>query len=233
MMTDSEIRLEKIKNKLNSLDNIAENGITFVSKEETLESEKEKLKDYPSLLQTLEQGENPYPDSFLIEYENVDEISALQSNLENIDGIYKTRCRIDIAENIDNLKNGIILIFSWFMAILLVVSVFVIINTIKLAVVSRSKEITIMRYVGATKFFIALPFQLEGVIIGLVSGIAAFFIQWGAYGYIQKLIVNELKMIDILPFGEIRLIMLFGCIAIGIITGLVGSIISIRKYLKA
>ena len=233
MVTDSDVRLEKIKKELESLDNIAEGGITFVSKEETLEAEKEKLKDYPSLLQTLEQGENPYPDSFLIKYDNADEVSTLQLKLDNIDGIYKTRCRIDIAENIDNLKSGIILIFSWFMAILFVVSIFVIINTIKLAVFSRSKEIAIMRYVGATKLFIALPFQLEGVIIGFVSGFFAFFVQWFAYGYVQKIIVNELKMINILPFGEIKFIMFFGCLVVGIIAGLIGSIISIRKYLKA
>ncbi len=231
--TDSGVRLNKIREQIEGLDNIAENGIVFVSKEETLESEKEKLKDYPSLLATLEEGDNPYPDSFIITYKDNSSVSALQLQLNHIDGIYRTRCRADIAENIENLKSGIILIFTWFMAILFVVSIFVIINTVKLAVVGRSKEITIMRYVGATKWFIALPFELEGIIIGLFSGIVAFFIQWYMYGYVQKMIMNEIQMISILPFDQIRVVMLIGCIVIGGITGFIGSVISIRKYLKA
>jgi len=138
-----------------------------------------------------------------------------------------------LAESISNLKNGIILVFTWFMVILFVVSVFVIINTVKLAVVYRSKEITIMRYVGATKWFIALPFELEGIIIGLFSGSIAFLLQWYAYGYIQKMMTTDLQMIEIIPFAEIRGILIVGCLVIGVLTGLIGSAISIRKYLKA
>ncbi len=231
--TDSDVRLARIRKELESLDNIAEDGIVFVSKEETLESEKEKLKDYPSLLATLENGENPYPDSFQITYKDNSLVSTLELQLSEIEGIYKTRCRADIAENIESLKSGVILIFSWFMVILFVVSIFVIINTVKLAVVGRSKEIAIMRYVGATKWFIALPFELEGAIIGLFSGVAAFFVQWYMYGYVQKMIMNDIQMISILSFSDIRIMMLIGCLVIGVITGVIGSVISIRKYLKA
>ncbi len=231
--TDAEVVLSRIRTQLEGLANVAEDGIAFVSKEQTLEEEKEKLKDYPSLIATLEKGNNPYPDTFIITYEDNDAVAALQLKLENIDGIYKIRCRSDLAESISNLKNGIILVFSWFMVILFVVSIFVIINTVKLAVVYRSKEITIMRYVGATKWFIALPFELEGVIIGLFSGGIAFLLQWYAYGYVQKMMTTDLQMIEIIPFAEIRILLLVGCLAVGVITGLIGSAISIRKYLKA
>lgn len=231
--TDAEVVLNRIRTQLEGLDHIAENGIAFVSKEQTLEDEKEKLKDYPSLIATLENGNNPYPDTFVITYDDNEAVAALQLKLENIDGIYKIRCRSDLAESIANLKNGIILVFSWFMVILFVVSIFVIINTVKLAVVYRSKEITIMRYVGATKWFIALPFELEGVIIGLFSGGIAFLLQWYAYGYVQKMMTTDLQMIEIIPFAEIRILLLVGCLAVGVITGLIGSAISIHKYLKA
>ena len=113
------------------------------------------------------------------------------------------------------------------MAILFIVSIFVIINTVKLAVVGRSKEITIMRYVGATKWFIALPFELEGIVIGLFSGLAAFFLQGYMYGYVQKMVIK------VMPFGDIRIILLAGCVVIGALTGFIGSRIAIRKYLKA
>ncbi len=231
--TDAEVLLNRIRTQLESLDNIAEDGITFISKAQTLEDEKEKLKDYPSLIATLENGNNPYPDTFVITYEDNDAVAALELKLENIDGIYKIRCRSDLAESIAGLKNGIILVFSWFMVILFVVSIFVIINTVKLAVVYRSKEITIMRYVGATKWFIALPFELEGIIIGLFSGSLAFLLQWYAYGYVQKMMTTDLQMIEIIPFAEIRVLLLIGCLVVGVITGLIGSAISIRKYLTA
>ena len=198
-----------------------------------MESEKENLKDYPGLLSLLEEGVNPYPDTFVIRYDDNAQVAALQLQLEHIDGIYKVRCRADIAENIETLKNGVILIFSWFMVILFAVSIFVIINTVKLAVVHRSKEITVMRYVGATKWFIALPFQLEGIMIGLFSGVLAFGLQWYAYGYVQKMVMGDLQMIEIVPFSELRLFLLLGCLAVGVLTGFVGSMISIRKYLKA
>ena len=231
--TDAEVVLTCIRTQLEGLDNIAENGVEFISKEQTLEDEKEKLKDYPSLIATLENGNNPYPDTFIITYEDNDAVAALELKLENIDGIYKTRCRSDLAESISSLKNGIILVFSWFMVILFVVSIFVIINTVKLAVVYRSKEITIMRYVGATKWFIALPFELEGALIGLFSGSIAFLLQWYAYGYVQKMMTTDLQMIEIIPFPEIRTLLLVGCMVVGVLTGLIGSAISIRKYLKA
>ncbi|MBE6622349.1 MAG: FtsX-like permease family protein [Ruminococcaceae bacterium] len=231
--TDADVVLNRIRAQLEGLDNVAENGVEFISKEQTLENEKEKLKDYPSLIATLENGNNPYPDTFVITYDDHDAVKALELKLENIDGIYKIRCRSDLAESISNLKNGIILVFTWFMVILFVVSVFVIINTVKLAVVYRSKEITIMRYVGATKWFIALPFELEGIIIGLFSGSIAFLLQWYAYGYIQKMMTTDLQMIEIIPFAEIRGILIVGCLVIGVLTGLIGSAISIRKYLKA
>jgi cell division transport system permease protein len=160
-------------------------------------------------------------------------VDALELQIESIEGVDKVRCRADIAKTIENLKSGVILIFSWFMVILFCVSIFVIINTIKLAVTNRSEEISIMRYLGATKWFIALPFQLEGAIIGAFSGIVAFLTQWYAYGYVHKMVGADLNMIEIVPFSEIGVILFFGCVIIGVLTGLIGSMISIRKNLKA
>lgn len=233
MPTDASVRLNYVRTEIGKLKNIAKDGVTFISKEQTLEEEKENLKDYPGLLSILEGGANPYPDTFVITYDDNSQVAALQLQLEHIDGIYKVRCRADIAEGIENLKNGVILVFSWFMVILFAVSIFVIFNTVKLALDARSKEITIMRYVGATKWFIALPFQLEGIIIGLFSGAAAYFVQWYAYGYVQKMIMGDMQMIRIMPFGDLQVLLFVGCLAVGVFTGFVGSILSIRKYLKA
>ncbi len=232
MQTDAQLKLSHVQAQLSLLDNVAEDGVSFISKEETLQDQKDKYKDYPGLQSFLSEENNPFPDTFVVAYTDNSQVDALELQIKNIEGVDKVRCRADIAKTIENLKSGVIVIFSWFMVILFVVSIFVIINTIKLAVTNRSKEIDIMRYIGATKWFIALPFQLEGAIIGAFSGIVAFLLQWYAYGYVQKMVMDDLNMIEIVPFPQIGLFVFLGCVIVGVLTGLLGSVISIRKHLR-
>ncbi len=231
MPTDASIILDRVQAELSQLSNIEK--IDFLSKSEALEEEIEKYKDYPGLQQFLSEGKNPLPDTFVITYIDNSQVDALELQIQNINGVSKVRCRTDIAQSIESLKNGIIIVFSWFMIILLVVSIFVIINTVKLAVEHRREDIAIMRYIGATKWFIALPFELEGIIIGSFSGLVAFLVQWYTYGYVQDMITSEMQMIDVVPFSEMKVIIFFGCMIIGILTGYVGSRISINKHLNA
>lgn len=228
--SDSSLILNHVESELNKLSNIEK--IDFISKSEALEEEIEKYKDYPGLQQFLSEGTNPLPDTFVITYIDNSHVDALELQIQNIDGVSKVRCRTDIAQSIETLKNGIIIVFSWFMLILLAVSIFVIINTVKLAVEHRREDIAIMRYIGATKWFIALPFELEGAIIGVFSGLIAYLLQWYAYGYIQDMLTSEMKMIEVVPFSEMKIIIFFGCMIIGIVTGYVGSRISINKHLS-
>ena len=90
-----------------------------------------------------------------------------------------------------------------------------------------------MRYVGATKTFISLPFLFEGIIIGLLSGVIAYLLQTYMYNYVQKMIISDVQMISILPFAQLRAYVILGFIAVGVITGVLGSELSMRKYLKA
>ncbi len=231
--SDSELRLSHVEEQLKLLEDIAEDGIKFVSKEETLKDQIEEYKDYPGLQSFLNDNTNPFPDTFLVTYADGTNVDSLELQIESITGVDKVRCRADIAKTIENLKNGVIVVFSWFMVILFMVSIFVIINTIKLTVANRSEEISIMRYLGATNWFISLPFLLEGAFIGAFSGTVAFLLQWFAYGYVRNMVAADLNMIEIVQFSEIGPIIFFGCIIIGIVTGFVGSLISIRKNLKA
>ena len=228
--TDNSVKLESIRKNIESLDNIK--SVEFISKDETLASERTKYEEYADLFNTIGEGENPYPDTFVINYDDNSAVDNLEYQLSHIDGIYKIRCRSDLAANIESLKNGITLVFVWFMAILFVVSIFVILNTVKLAVYSRRNEISIMRYVGATKMFISLPFLLEGVIIGLVSSGIAYLIEVYMYKYVQKMIVSEMNMISVVPLADVRLYIILSFVLIGVLTGLVGSELSMRKYLK-
>ena len=153
--------------------------------------------------------------------------------LEQIEGVHTVQCRADLAETIESLKNSIVFIFMWFLVILFLVSVFVIINTIKLAVHSRKQEITIMRYVGATRWFITTPFVIEGIVIGAVSSGIAFGIEYFLYRAVYNAVSVNYGMIDIVPFGQLQNVLLIGFAAVGIITGIIGTSISLSKHLKA
>ena len=228
--TKTPEEVEDIGKQISRLDNVA--SVRFISKDEALAEEKEKYSEYSGLYELVE-GDNPLRDSYVIKYEDNSKVSTLDYQIGQIDGIAKKNNRLDLATTIENIKSSISLVLIWFMAILFVVSIFVIINTIKLAVHSRRAEITIMRYVGATDWFVILPFIFEGVFIGILASTFAFFIQWYIYGYVVNMMDGTFDFLTILSFSDIGYYVAAIFLGIGIVTGIIGSTISTRKYLKA
>lgn len=226
--TDEEVAA--IGEQIKALDNV--DSVDFISKEQALEEERQRYEDYPELFEQIE-NDNPLRDSFVITYIDNAKASTLSYQLGQIDGIATVNVRLDLAVTIEKLKNGISLVLVWFMAILFAVSIFVIINTIKLAVHSRRTEISIMRYIGATEWFVILPFIFEGIIIGIISSLLAYLIEGYMYSYVVSMIDENFKMVTILDFASIRTEVVLAFIAIGVVTGIIGSTISTRKYLKA
>lgn len=226
--TDEEVAA--IGDQIRKLDNVGE--VTFVSKEQALEEERERYDEYTDIYDMVA-DDNPLRDSFVIKYIDNSKVATLDYQVGQIDGVAKVNDRLDIAVTIEKLKSGISMVLIWFMVILFVVSIFVIINTIKLAVHSRRTEITIMRYIGATDWFVILPFIFEGILIGLISSAIAYFIEWYMYGYVVSMIGDNFNMLSILSFNDIRAMVAIAFVGIGIITGIIGSTISTRKYLKA
>lgn len=225
--TDRIFALSDLKAKIEGLGVRAE----LISRESALESQKEKYSEYPDLFASL--TENPYNDAFRITYQSTEQADQLEYSLNHLDGrIYRVEYDAEITGQIESFRSMIVLVFSWFMAILFVVSFFVIVNTVKLAVYARKNEISVMYYVGATNFFITVPFVIEGVIIGVFSGVVAFFLQNGLYIYIQKMI-SDFQFITVTPFASVRFVVLAGFIAAGVLTGVLGSCISLRRYMKA
>lgn len=222
----TEDEIVAIGDKIGKLDNIEK--IERVTKEEGLEYMKSKYDVYADVTNEL----NPLPDRYDITYIDNDKVSELDYQLRQIDGITKVNNRFELATTLENFKSGIMLVFVWFLIILAVVSIFIIINTIKLSVFSRRNEISIMRYVGATGWFISLPFVFEGIIIGLFASVYAYFIEWYIYSYIETLVMTDLQMITIMQFSSIGNIVLWGFIGIGVVTGIIGSCISLNKYLR-
>jgi len=222
----SESEIEDIGIAIGKLDNIAK--VEHVTKAEGLE----QMKDQYDIYDDVDETNNPLPDSYVITYVENEKVVELDYQLKQIPGIAKVNNRLEQATTIENFKHGVMLVFVWFLAILGVVSIFIIINTIKLSVFSRRNEISIMQYVGATGWFISLPYIIEGAVIGIVSSVAAYFIEWYIYSYIERMVVNDLQMISFLPFSDIRGFVLWGFIGLGVVTGVVGSVISLGRYLK-
>ncbi len=225
--TDEEV--EALSAKIHALDNVA--NVVFVSKEEGLESERSRYEEYSYLFEEIAE-ENPLPDVFKITYEDNSRVANLVYALGKFDHVSKVNNRTDIANDIESIKSGVSFIFIWFLAILFVVSIFIIINTIKIGVESRSREIAAMRYIGATNFFMTTPFIIEGIIIGLISAGIGYVLQSFLYNAIYNAMSGEYKMIAVAPFSDVQTYILGGFLIIGVVAGMVGSGISLRRYMK-
>lgn len=215
-----------IGEQIRSLDNVA--NVEFVSKEQALESERERYAEYAYLFDELKE-DNPLPDIYRVTYASNENVETLVYQLGQIDHV-KVKSRIDIAKDIENLKSGISLVFIWFLVILFIVSIFIIINTIKLTVEARAREIEAMRYIGATNFFMSAPFILEGALIGVIAAALASLIGSNLYLYVYHAVSNKYRMISVVPFDQLRSYMLIGFFSVGILAGVIGSAISLRKY---
>ena len=170
----------------------------------------------------------------------MEKLEALQANLELIgkgeEGretgyIVSIRNSSEIAQNIENLKRVVTIGGSWLMILLIFISIFVISNTIKITYHSRELEIGIMRYIGATKFYITMPFIFESIIISLVSATIGYFSQY----YIYNAVITALEdysFIKVIPYSELEQLFLILYFGAALAMGVFGSIISIRKYMK-
>ena len=229
--TKNDEEVAAIGDQIRTLENVAE--VEFIHRDDALAEEKEKYADYSELYELVD-GDNPLRHSFVITYIDNAKVADLEYEIGKIDGIANSNNRTDLAMQIEEVKNGISLVLVWFMVILFLVSIFVIVNTIKLAVHSRRAEISIMRYVGATDWFVMLPFVFEGIIIGFISSVLAFFIQWYTYSYVVSMLPDgSLSFIEILPFGEVAPLAALAFLGIGVLTGIIGSTISTRRHLNA
>lgn len=210
----------------------------FKSKEDSLEEQLSVYEaDKTEELRKRYENDNPLKDSYILTYDSnltPKEVNTLDFIIENEKEFpIVDECIYDdsIVEQVDNLKNIFTIVVSWLLVLLFFVSIFVIINTVKLSVFARRDEIALMRYIGATNRFISTPFLIEGVIIGLVASVIAFFAQYFLYDFIDKLIANY-QIITFVPFTQLWYIVAAAFAAVGIIMGFLGSYISLRRYNK-
>ncbi len=226
-----EEEIESVASAIEKMDGVE--SFVRVTKAEGLDNMREQAGEFKSIYDDINEENNPLSDKFVITYRSEEDVTNLLYTLNHTEGVRTVNASVDIAKAVLNIKNSIQWIFLGFLVILFVVTVFIIINTIKLALNSRRHEISVMRYVGATGWFITLPFIFEGIIIGLVASVIAYFVEMVAYNYIATSLLSGITMITVLPYKEMGLTVFLQFLAVGVGTGVIGSLISIGKYRKS
>ena len=230
----SDEEVEKIGDDLKNISGV--NTITFVSKEDALNQMKEKFKDKQYLLTGFEEN-NIFPASYVITLTDLNETNRVQTEIKNIvgDKLKNITSKDETVSTLIKIANGVRIVTGVILVFLVIISVVIISNTIKLTVHARRKEISIMKYVGATNSFIRTPFMIEGIIIGLTSsaislGLVGAIYNWCAIKMAQSETI-QLIGINMLQFSDLFSSILIVYIILGVGIGIIGSRISMRKYL--
>ncbi len=230
--TDEDIK--NLKDEITSLNGI--NTVVFKSKQEALDSMKESFKDNPDVFAAYEGENNIFPDSYIVTLTDLSLAEDIQNKIlqfEYVDEITSSNLTIDTLMRIaKGINIAILVIFI----LLLLIAVTIITNTIKLTVHARRKEISIMKYVGATNSFIRWPFMVEGMIIGIISASITIVFLAGIYSYlVSKIQASEAFArlgVSLLQFTDMAQVITIVFLILGMGIGIVGSRISMKKYLE-
>nr|WP_325195070.1 permease-like cell division protein FtsX [uncultured Oscillibacter sp.] len=225
----TEEQAKALQSKLEAVPNVA--SAKFISKEEAMEAFAEQYPD-EALFQDLDP--EIFRDRFAIKITDLEQIRQTKEAVESVTGIAKVNAYEEIAGGFITVRNVATVVCVALIAVLFVVSVFIISNTIKLTTFDRREEIAIMRMVGATNGFIRWPFVYEGFLLGFLSAAIAFFLQWGLYAAVaQGVDTNDtLQLIHIIPFQQLWPAVAGIFAAAGIVIGVGGSLSAIRKFLQ-
>ena len=214
------------------LDNVA--SVTYVSPEEGLESVKKSMlegqESYFSFLD--EKNGNPMSGAAKIQMKDMSRFDETVEQIKKSDGISDIQSQSDLAEKITAIKKGIGIAGFWIIAILMVIALVIVSNTIRVTMYNRKLEISIMKAVGATDSFVRIPFVVEGMLIGVVSALIAEGLLYFCYRVATETIIGTLGTSDIVHYSDVAGWLLLVFIGIGIFAGVLGSVIMISKYLR-
>ncbi|MDO5400732.1 MAG: permease-like cell division protein FtsX [Eubacteriales bacterium] len=226
-LSDAEAR--SIGTRINLLDNVQQS--TFISREEALE---DFVSDHD--------GDDAFDGvqaqdlrhRYVVTLEDNTKMKETDEQLKDLPGVVKTNAAYALAEGFSTIQNVLHMVSLALIAVLLVVSLLIISNTVKLAMYDRKDEIGIMKMVGATNSFIRLPFVVEGFTLGMTGALLAFGLEWVAYDAMLEKIsaVDALQLFHFVDFQEVLLPMVTVFAAAGMFVGIVGSWTSIRKFMN-
>lgn len=225
-LSDAEAR--SIGTKINTLNNIL--NARFVSREEALE---DFIADHDGDSAFSGVQAEDLRHRYVVTLEDNTLMKQTDAQLKQIPGVVKTSAAYELAEGFTTIQSVLHIVTVAVMAVLLVVSLLIISNTVKLAMYDRKEEIGIMKMVGATNGFIRLPFVVEGFTLGMLGALLAFGLEWLMYdAMIEKIsTVDSLQLFSFVAFQELLLPMVAVFGAAGLFVGIVGSWTSIRKFL--
>ena len=231
---NKQSQIEELGEKIRKIEGVS--TIEYVSKEKALDQMKEKFGDKKDLLEGYEGENNIFTASYVVTLTDLNQSKTVQDQILTFDQVKKITSKDETVTTLINLANGIKIVTGVILMLLIVISIFIIANTIKLTVHARRKEISIMKYVGATNGFIRWPFIVEGMIIGIFASIISIVIVGVAYSFLAEQLVNSQFMqvinMSLISFADMFNSIIFVYMLLGIGIGALGSVISMRKYLK-
>ncbi len=220
----------QVGEELRKVDNVA--TCEFVPKDEALESMMKMLGDDGTVLEGLTGSENFLPDAYDISMTDLTKYDETIANIKKVDGVDHITDYSDIAEKLNSLDSLVNMVGFWVVLLLGIVSLFIIANTVRVTMYSRRMEISIMKSVGATNWFVRWPFVVEGVVIGLIAGALASILLFVLYNSVMQVISGIAAFFTPIAMNELVLPYTLGFMLAGAAFGALGGMISIGKYLR-
>lgn len=226
----TEDETAQIGASLNNISNIE--SCEFVPKEEAFQKQIQSMGGDSALFEGFD--ESPLPDAYKVTVKDLSQFENTVSQIKQIDKVDSVRENSDLASKLLSLRHAVSIVSIGLVVMLFLVAVFIIANTIRITMFSRKLEISIMKAVGATNWFIRWPFMIEGMILGTISGVVSLGVLWGLYAIAEKAFAQTLSLLGfkLVPFTEYWWQILLVFVAIGLFTGGFGSLVSMGKYLK-
>ena len=178
--------------------------------------------------------DDTFRDRYVVQLQDISLMEQTRTDLYAVDGVAKVNAHLEYAEGFITARNIVSVISLILIVILIVVSFFIMTNTIKLATFTRREEIAIMKMVGASNGFIRCPFIVEGLVLGLLGGALAFLAEWGLYGLVSSSLLGGLTgtFFSVVPFSAVMWPLLAAFLGVGVLVGVFGGSSAIRNYLK-
>ena len=225
----SQEEIDETKETLSKIEGLQD--IEFTTREEAMENFKKRLGDQQFLLDALDDT-NPLPDSFSLTVTSPQQVKTIADTVVALDSVESASYSQDIINHLFNLTHLIRLIGVALIILLTGAAIFIISNTIRLTVFARRKEIAIMKYVGATDWFIRWPFLLEGICLGFIGGGLATIFLYIVYNQVTQEIYEAMAFFPLIPQHPFINYISLAILVAGIIIGALGSTISLKKFLK-
>lgn len=225
----SQEEIDETKETLSKIEGLQD--IKFTTREEAMENFKKRLGDQQFLLDALDDT-NPLPDSFSLTVTSPQQVKTIADTAAALDSVESASYSQDVINHLFNLTHLIRLIGVALIILLTGAAIFIISNTIRLTVFARRKEIAIMKYVGATDWFIRWPFLLEGICLGFIGGGLATIFLYIVYNQVTQEIYEAMAFFPLIPQHPFINYISLAILVAGIIIGALGSTISLKRFLK-